>query len=99
MVTVSREFDKKLAEMRNEFQRQMHAMQELLISNTQQVNNSVLELRNERRLNNTTATQQVSQGENMNVRESSVSSEISARSVEQRQKKIYPLPTFMGKPE
>lgn len=94
IAAISREFDRKLTNMQNEFQRQMHAMQELMISNAQQVNN-VLELRNERRQENINATQRPVEP----ARESSISTDNSTRSVDQRQKKIYPLPTFTGKPE
>ena len=42
-----RQIVSQMNDMNNEFQRQMHAMQELMISSNQQMKNSVAELRRE----------------------------------------------------
>ncbi|XP_065370911.1 uncharacterized protein LOC135963059 [Calliphora vicina] len=56
MNALSREFGKKMDEMRNEFNRQLQAMQALMISNNDRVQSNIQKIRNELRRQPTTST-------------------------------------------
>ena len=92
------EFKRKMCDIQNEFKRQMQVMQELLISNSQQLRAEIRQSQQTQQsarqpLNETTPDPLPAQ----NVMRLHTSE--SNQTMSGRQKKIYPLPIFEGAPE